>query len=357
MSRRPGLETTTIGSYPKPACLPVSDWFSVPQGPDTADPTAHYQAELEQLGADAETLFHQAAAEVIGDQTEAGVDVVTDGEVRRENYIHYHCRHLRGIAFDQVEEKVLREGSYKARLPVIHAQVQAGAEFLVADWKAAQQCSARPVKITLPGPMTIADTVVNRHYEDEAEMGKDLAQALNVEIRRLSEAGCRYIQVDEPLFARRPDAALAFGIENLERCFHGAGDHVRRISHMCCGYPDRLDNPDYPKAPPSSYMRLAETLDDSILDAVSIEDAHRHNDLALLERFAKTEVIFGAVAIAKSRIETTEEIETRLRAALDHIDPHRLGVAPDCGLGMLRRDMARQKLANLCTAAQRLRNP
>ena len=355
MSRRPGLETTTIGSYPKPDCLPVSDWFSDPAGPDTQDPTAHYESDLARLGEEAEELFRRAAAEVITDQIEAGVDIVTDGEVRRENYIHYHCRHLRGITFAEVEEKALREGNYRARLPVIQGKVEAGAGFLVSDWTAAQESSAHPVKVTLPGPMTIGDTLVNRHYEDERVLGKDLGEALRVEVCRLAEAGCRHIQIDEPLFARRPDAALAFGIENLERCFHGIDAPTKRIANMCCGYPDRLDNPDYPKAPPDSYARLAEALDESALDAVSLEDAHRHNDLALLERFAGTQVILGMVAVASSRIESIEEIETRLRAALEHIDPERLSVAPDCGLGMLKREMARAKLANMCAAAERVR--
>ncbi len=356
MARTRGLETTTIGSYPKPEYLNISDWFSVPQGPDTSSPTARYESEIETLGENAEALFQRAAKEVIADQIGAGVDVVTDGEVRRENYIHYHCRHLQGISFRETEEKVLREGSYRASLPVIQAKIEASEAFLVSDWKAAQDCSAHPVKVTLPGPMTISDTVVNKHYDDEVTLGKDLASALNVEVKRLADAGCRYIQIDEPLFARRPEPALAFGIENLERCFHGIGADTRRVSHMCCGYPDRLDNPDYPKAPPSSYFALAEALDDSVLDAVSLEDAHRHNDLALLERFAKTEVIFGSVAIAKSHIESVDEIETRLRSALNHIDPERLGVAPDCGLGMLPRETARAKLSNMCEAVQRIKD-
>lgn len=356
MSHGQGLLTTTIGSYPKPNYLPVTDWFSSPQGPDTQNPTARYESDLAKMGKEAENLFSRAAAEVIEDQIEAGVDIVTDGEVRRENYIHYHCRHLRGISFSRLEEKVLREGSYRAQLPIVQDRIVAGPAFLVADWKTAQQLSARPVKITVPGPMTITDTVVDQYYKDDARLGRDLAEALNVELRRLADAGCRYLQVDEPLFARRPEAALAFGIENLERCFHGIGGETSRIAHMCCGYPDRLDNPDYPKAPPSSYMQLAPALDECVLDAVSLEDAHRHNDLLLLERFQRTEVIFGVVAIAKSHIETVEEIETRLRAALKHIDRERLGVAPDCGLGMLRRDMARQKLANMCAAVQQIKS-
>ena len=124
---------------------------------------------------------------------------------------------------------------------------------------------------------------------------------------------------------------------------------------MCCGYPDRLDRTDYPKAAPGSYFRLAGAVEDAAIDAVSIEDAHRPNDLTLLDRFDRTTVILGVVAIAKSRVENTEEIAGRLGAALGHIDAHRLGAAPDRGLGLLGRDLARRKLANLCRAARAVR--
>ena len=173
-----------------------------------------------------------------------------------------------------------------------------------------------------------------------------------MEIRRLAEAGCRHIQVDEPLFARLPDEALDFGIENLERCFHGVPDGVTRTMHMCCGYPDKLDETDYVKADSEVYRRLARAVEASIVDAVSIEDAHRHNDLSLLNVFANTTIILGVVEIASSRVETVDEIVARLRAALDHIDADRLMAAPDCGLIMLGSELTRAKLGRLVEAAR-----
>ncbi|MDJ0980612.1 MAG: hypothetical protein QNI94_03255, partial [Kiloniellales bacterium] len=202
-----------------------------------------------------------------------------------------------------------------------------------------------------PGPLTVADTVADRHYGDERRLGAAMAEALNAEIRALAAAGCRWIQIDEPLFARYPEKALDFGIENLERAFHGTPGEVRRVVHMCCGYPDKLDETDYLKADRSAYFELAGPLDDSSVDAISIEDAHRHNDLALLERFGGTTVILGAVAISQTRIESREEIQDRLAGALRHIEADRLMVAPDCGLGMLDQDSVRAKLRNMTAAA------
>ena len=121
---------------------------------------------------------------------------------------------------------------------------------------------------------------------------------------------------------------------------------------MCCGYPARLDQDDFPKAERRAYFTLADALEGTSIQAVSIEDAHRHNDLALLERFKTIRVIFGAVAIAKTRVESVEEIIARLEAALEHIDADRLIVGPDCGLAMLDRDTALAKLANMTTAAR-----
>ncbi len=348
------LLTTTIGAYPKPDFVPIPDWFRTAAGPDTRHPTQGYLEAIAAMGAEAEQLFARGVKQVIEDQTGAGIDIPTDGEVRRENYIHYHCRHIEGIDFETLTPKEVRGGAYIAELPSVTGPVRAGAPFLGADFKLAQGFTDRPVKITMPGPMTIADTTVNLHYDDEAKLGADLAAAINTEILRLAEAGCRWIQVDEPVFARKPEAALAYGAENLDRCFHGLPDGVRRVMHMCCGYPDQLDRDDYPKADPNSYLRLAEAVDASSIDAVSIEDAHRHNDLALLERFANTTVILGVVAVAKSRVEPVEEIRARLAAALDHIDAERLIAAPDCGLGLLGRELTLEKLNNLCQAAQGL---
>ena len=346
------MRTTVIGAYPKPDWVPIEDWFGKTRGTDTSRPTAGYCETIREHAAHIEELLDRATCEVVAEQDALGIDIPTDGEVRRENYIHYHCRHIKGFDFDRLTTRTMR-GHYQAHLPTITAAVTAGEPFLVRDWKVAQSATRKPVKITIPGPLTIGDSTADAFYGDARERGAALADVLNVEITRLAEAGCRQIQVDEPLFARKTDDALDFGIEHLERCFHGLPEEVTRTVHICCGYPDRLDpSEDYPKAPMSSYPRLASALDEAEIDVVSLEDAHRHNDLRLLESFRHTSVILGVVAIARSRVEDVEEIRARVHSALEHIDGKRLLLGPDCGLGFLGPELTKEKLANMVTAAR-----
>ena len=136
------------------------------------------------------------------------MDIPTDGEIRREDYIHYQCRFFDGIDFDRLTETPLRNGAYVARLPTVVSAVRARSEVLPQDWITAQAFTDRPVKMTLPGPMTITDTTADDFYNDPKKLGRDLADALNAEVLALADAGCRHIQVNEPLFARKVDAAL-----------------------------------------------------------------------------------------------------------------------------------------------------
>ena len=346
--------TTVIGAYPKPNYLKVTDWFNAKGGTDTANPTKFYEDEIKKMGSEADAIFQKAAAEVIKDQLDCGIDIITDGEIKRENYIHYHCRHLNGVDFNILTEKVARTGNYKCLLPTITNKISSSDPFLVDEWKKNQSLSNKPVKVTIPGPMTITDTIANTYYNSDEEMGYDLAIAINTEIKRLVKAGCKYIQVDEPLFARKPENALAFGIENLEKCFEEINDNdVEKITHICCGYPDKLDAIDYPKAPLDSYKKIAKSLDDSKIDSVSIEDAHRYNDLSLLKYYKNTKVIFGLVKIASSKMETVEEIEDRIHDALKFISKEQLIAAPDCGLGHLSRELAMKKLKTMSLAAKK----
>ncbi len=343
--------TTCIGAYPKPDYIAIGNFSEVPG--QEGSQTRAFTYTQDDANRVPEALLVQATQAAIRDQIDCGIDIPTDGEQRRENYIHYHCRHLAGINFSRLTSKVHRNGAAVADLPTIDAPIEPrGEHFLDRDFAVAQEYSERPIKITVPGPLSIMDTTANDYYRDERGLAFDLADALNYEIRALAAAGCRYIQVDEPLFVRQVDKALAFGIEALERCFDGLGDDVNRIMHMCCGYPGHLDDPDYLKADSGAYFELARAVDESSVQQVSIEDAHCLNDLHLLEQFRQSKVILGVVTIASSRVESAAAIEARVRAALRHIDRDRLLLAPDCGLMMLGRELAMIKLVNLCAAAR-----
>ncbi len=344
------LLTTTIGSFPKPDFVMIRDW--VHPNVDYCLTFDSYQADLYK-NRTVETSIARATYRAVKAQVEEGINIPTDGEQGREHYIFYHLRHLTGVDFSNLQSRTIRGvDEWEKRVPTILQTIQPKNQFLRYDYFLAQEFAGdHPVKITVPGPMTIADTVVDEHYGNEMELNIALAKAINTEIRDLAEAGCRYIQIDEPLFARFPDKALTYGIENLDRCFDGVPKNVNRIVHLCCGYPRELDDPNPPKADPASYSLLAEALDASSINAVSLEDAHRHFDLKLLEKFGNTSIIFGSVAIANSKVEPMEEIRERLENALGHIDADRLIVGPDCGLGMLPEETAKQKLENLVKAA------
>lgn len=348
------IKTTCIGAYPKPDYIHDGNWSESGQLGQSGDDAESRQFSYVSGNASSDSLelLDRATKQAIDDQFACGIDIPTDGEQRRENYIHYHCRHFNGVDFKNLTNKVHRSGAAIADLPSIAGKIEPNGEhFLDRDYAIAQGFSDNPVKITVPGPITIMDTTADIFYNNDQQLAFDIADALNFEIRALAEAGCRNIQVDEPLFARNVDMALDYGVECLERCFDGLPADVNRIMHMCCGYPGHLDDSDYQKADPATYSRLARALDKSCVDQISIEDAHRHNDLELLEKFASSTVIFGSIAIAESRVESVDEIVARLAAALKHIDADRLIAAPDCGLTMLGRELAMEKLNVMVQAA------
>jgi 5-methyltetrahydropteroyltriglutamate--homocysteine methyltransferase len=349
------IPTTCIGAWPKPDYVPVRDWFQVEGGllDTSGDVTRAATAARATQNAGTETLYARATKAAVEDQIGCGIDVPSDGEQRRENYIHYHCRHLAGFDFEGLTKLTVRDGAYTTELPTIRGRIEPdGDHFLDRDYRVAQEFTDRPVRITVPGPTTIMDTCANEYYDDDRRLAFDLADALNFEIRALADAGCTFIQVDEPLFARNVERALDYGVECLDRCFDGVPDTVTRAMHMCCGYPGHLDDHEYHKADPSCYFRLARAVDGSSVHQISLEDAHRHNDLSLLEEIRASTVIFGSIAIAQSRVEAVDEIASRLSAALEHIDRERLVAGPDCGMAMLGRDLAMTKLTHMCEAAR-----
>ena len=196
------ITTTCIGAYPRPDYVEIGN-FAETDAPDDGL-TRAFSYTQDSSAEVPEALLLRATQAAIHDQIECGIDIPSDGEQRRENYIHYHCRHLHGIDFENLTNRVHRNGAAVADLPTINGHIEPrGDHFLDRDFRSAQEFSDRPVKVTVPGPLSIMDTTTNRYYRSDRELAFDLAAALNFEIRALADAGCKYIQVDEPLFVRK----------------------------------------------------------------------------------------------------------------------------------------------------------
>ena len=189
------LSTTVIGSFPKPPYLHIPDWFRTSH---SGSFTEQHNRFLESCSAsETEELIIKATSEIVALQSEAGLDVITDGEIRRESYILHFCRALEGFDFHKLFSKICRDGAVVTDVPRIINVVtpRAGEAWVWKEWKASQDLSTLPVKITLPGPMTIINSTEDQYYNDEKALGRILAQIINSEVKALVSAGCKYIQV------------------------------------------------------------------------------------------------------------------------------------------------------------------
>lgn len=190
------LSTTVIGSFPKPSYLNIPDWFQPGYAKTFVE--GHSRFLQNSKASEKEDIFKRAINEIVELLTEVGIDVITDGEIRRENYIHYFCRRLKGFDFHNLCAKAIRGvESATILLPRIVEEVSPLEKetWVWKEWQNSQDLSKRPMKITLPGPMTIADTVVDQYYNDNKVLGRVLSKILNKEIKDLVSAGCKYIQV------------------------------------------------------------------------------------------------------------------------------------------------------------------
>jgi len=261
---------------------------------------------------------------------------------------------LEGLDIEVLEEKVMRSGAYSTLVPAVRSKLQLkGAPQCWMEWARARDLKPEGVelKYTLPGPMTLVDGMVNLHYTEVSELHRDLVDIINQEVLELVRQGCTHIQIDEPVIMRYPDQALEFGLDNLASCFLGVPPSVATTVHFCCGYPDKLNTDEYPKAPKENYRRLAPKIDSLGFTQVSIEDAEAQNDLSLLSLYKNTKVILGMCRIARTDVKTVDEMTERVKEALNHISQDNLILAPDCGLGMLDEETIKKKVKNIVTVA------
>ncbi|MCH8063583.1 MAG: 5-methyltetrahydropteroyltriglutamate--homocysteine methyltransferase, partial [Chloroflexi bacterium] len=300
----PPLTTTVIGSWPKPPWLSsgdhdISGWAT--------DREWRFQGEELKRKQDEATEW------ALLEQEATGVDIVSDGEQRRDNYVYYFCRRLRGFDFERRARIAGRSGAWDWIAPVITGPVAARDVLLAADYRFARMRTERLIKMTIPGPMTIIDSAIDEYYGDDVALAMDLAAAIRTEVESLAAAGCDVVEFDEPVFARYPKKVLDYGLRALEACFEGITG-ITTVVHICCGYPVE----GYDKAESDSYTHLAPMLAGSKIDQISIEGAHRPLDLEVLQRFGDKDIIVGVVDVGEPRIETSEEIEVRIRQVLAH---------------------------------------
>lgn len=342
----PNLTTTVIGSYPKYPLLAGKDfnvrWLVSPG--DNLDRAWKNSEHLKQLQDD-------AVRWAVTEQESAGLDILTDGEQRRGNFVFYHCQHLDGFDFEHKREKPLRGGTRRELVPTITGPIRHRKLFLADEFTFLRSLTKKEIKITMPGPLTIIDSTMDLFYRDERELAMDLAHAIRKEVEALARLGCNIVQFDEPAFLREPGKFHDYGLEALQECFPGVEGIATEV-HICRGYPAKEKDV---KAEKERYAEVIEALSKSEIDRISVEDAHEHLDTGIFQKFGSKGIILGAVDIGDARVETIQEIAQRIREVLAVVAPERLYIAPDCGLLLLNPDTARAKLAHMVKAAEAVR--
>ncbi len=249
----------------------------------------------------------------------------------------------------------MRAGTARQDAPLVTGKIKYAGPIVVDEFLFTQKHAAGTAKINLPGPSTVADCVADEFYGGDRErLARDYADAIRHEVRALIEAGCRTIQFDDPVLLRHPDAARAWGLRSLERCFAGLEDKATYIVHICRGYPNKpLERRGIRyKADQAYYRDILSWLSASRLDVVSIEGAASKLDLSILGAIGRKTVMLGVVDVGDNEVESVEAIVERARQALCYLPKGQLILAPDCGMLELTRASARQKLVNLALAAR-----
>jgi 5-methyltetrahydropteroyltriglutamate--homocysteine methyltransferase len=336
----PLLATTVIGSYPQP------DWLVDREKLRGSLPPRVRARELWRVP---EPLLEQAqddaTALAIADQERAGVDIVTDGEIRRESYSNRFATALDGVDIDNPATVPGRAGGTN-QVPRVVGPIRRTRPVEVDDLRFLRSRTDRTIKITLPGPFTMSQQASDEFYGDEAALAMDLAAAVNEEVHDLFAAGADVVQIDEPWLQARAEKARAFALPAIDRALEGASGTT--VLHTCFGYAHVVHEK------PPGYPFLAE-LAGCAADALAIEAAQPRLDVAMLEPIAGKTVILGVLDLADPEAETPEQVAARIEAALAVVPAERLQVGPDCGMKYLPRDLAFAKLRALVDGARMVR--
>jgi 5-methyltetrahydropteroyltriglutamate--homocysteine methyltransferase len=327
--------TSLVGSYPQPEWLLDREKLRGRQPPRIrAADFWRVEERLLEEAQDAATLM------AIRDQERAGLDVITDGEQRRESYSNRVVMALDGVDVDNPGSTLDRNGN-PFPVPRIVGNITRPAPILVRDAEFLRANTERQIKVTIPGPFTMAQQAQNDHYAAERDVAFAFADVVRAEIEDLFAAGVDIVQLDEPWMESRADKAREYGIETLRRALDG----VRGTTalHICFGYP--LFVPGHKR----EYRFLSE-LADAPVDQISIESAQAELDLEVLSRLAGKTIILGVIALDSEEVEAAETVAARLRRALPYTTD--LVAAPDCGMKYLTRESALGKLRSLVEGAK-----
>ena len=331
--------TTVIGSYPQPAWLVDQDKLRAKLVPRVRAPDIWRvpAAWLAQAQDDATLL-------AIRDQERAGIDIISDGEMRRESYSNRFATALEGL---DLEKPFIRQlQGFEVPLPRIVAPITRAAPVEVEGLCFLKRNTERRVKITLPGPFTLSKQAYDSYYGDPEAVAMAYAAVVNEEVRDLAAAGTDVIQLDEPWLRDDPDGANRYGVKAINRALQGVD--VTTCVHLCFGY-GFIVSPHKPKA----YAFLAQ-LADCVVEQISIEAAQPHLDLGVLKDLSNKTVVLGVLDLSSNEVESAATLVERIRRALPFVAAERLMPAPDCGMKYLSREAAFGKLQALTAAAATL---
>jgi 5-methyltetrahydropteroyltriglutamate--homocysteine methyltransferase len=330
------LPTTVVGSYPQPDWLVNREMLSKTVPRVRVDIWRVAQPWLEQAQDDATLL-------AIRDMERAGIDIVTDGEMRRESYSNRFATALEGIDTAKPGHVKARSG-HETPVPRVVAKIRRTRAVEVRDMQFLRKSTDRTAKITLPGPFTMSQQAINEFYKDADELVMDYAAAVNAEAHDLVAAGADVIQLDEPWLRNDPDAAKRIAVKAINRALEGLD--VPTIVHLCFGYAALVPG----ETKPVGYSFLPQ-LADSIAEQISIEAAQPKLDLGVLKELAPKKVLLGVIDLNDPKPETPQLVAERIRAGLKYVAADKLIPAPDCGMKYLPRDVAFAKLAALSAGA------
>ncbi len=335
------LLTSVVGSYPQP------DWLIDREALRRRLPPRVRALELWRVPEDLLQAAQDDATELaIRDMERAGVDIISDGEVRRESYSNRFATALDGVDFDNPGVAVDRTGRENP-VPRVTGPIRRLRSIQVRDVEFLRRNSKQRIKVTIPGPFTATQQAQNDYYPDGESLAIAYAEAINEEIHDLFVAGADIVQLDEPYVQARSEIAREYAIKSINRALEGI-EGITAL-HLCFGYAYAVEDK------PSGYSFLPE-LENSMAQQISIEAAQPNLDLSVLKQLSSKTIILGVLDLRDRNVESPDIVAGRIRNALNYVSPERLVLAPDCGMKYLPRDVAFGKLVSMVKGAELVRS-